>query len=127
MSSDSGGTTRRSLRILVVDDEVALLRALDRMLRKTYEVETCDSAERALEQIEAGRAYDAILCDRTLPGMSGEELRAAIAASSPKLANRFLLMSGHHEGPHQTGGPPTINKPFLHDEIHDAIARLLEG
>src|ERR1700690_3618555 len=58
-------------RVLVVDDEEALLRAHARVLSKAgYQVETAadgHAAERALEKV----SFDVILSDIDMPGMNG--------------------------------------------------------
>ena len=59
--------------ILIVDDDPALLRALPEALRLRMdgvEIETCDSAKRALQMI-AARDYDVIVSDIKMPGMDG--------------------------------------------------------
>ncbi|HMH83745.1 MAG TPA: response regulator, partial [Gemmatimonadales bacterium] len=68
--------------VLIVDDDLALLRALPEALRLQLSgvpVETVDSAASALERI-AARDYDAIVTDIKMPGMNGLDLLAEIRA-----------------------------------------------
>jgi two-component system KDP operon response regulator KdpE len=61
-------------RVLVVDDEVQILRALETTLRGAgYEVETAETGEAALTQA-ATRPPDAVILDLMLPGKSGAEV-----------------------------------------------------
>ncbi|MFK2932639.1 response regulator [Dyella agri] len=70
----------RTRRLLVVDDDVAERSALRNLLRQDrVEIDEAGSAEQALEQI-AGGAYDCIVLDLGLPGLSGMELLERLAA-----------------------------------------------
>lgn len=79
-------------RILVVDDEPLITRAIRRMLSK-HEVSTVDSGEEALAKLR-GEPFDLVLCDLTLGGMSGLELRDAVRRENPTLGERFLFLTG---------------------------------
>ncbi len=69
-------------RILVVDDEIEIMRALQRSLTAHgYEVFTAGSGEEALEEIAHHRP-DLILLDLGLPGMSGLEVCKQVRAQS---------------------------------------------
>jgi DNA-binding NtrC family response regulator len=57
------------MKLLLVDDDENILRAMARGLRNDYEVKTCGSAAEALREIEAGYTPDAILSDIRMPGM----------------------------------------------------------
>jgi len=82
-------------RILIVDDDAALLRMLERFLsRMAYEVVACSSSGEAwaLFQREPS-AYPLVLADFSLPGMSGAELAAKMLELNPQV--RVLLASGY--------------------------------
>jgi two-component system, sensor histidine kinase and response regulator len=83
------------LRVLIVDDDTALLEALPEALRLRMggvTVETADSAAAALERI-AEREYDAIVTDIKMPGMDGLELLDQIRARRPDIPT--LIITGH--------------------------------
>ena len=62
------------LRVLVVDDEPQILRALETTLRGAgYDIETAASGEAALTQA-AVRPPDAVILDLVLPGKGGAEV-----------------------------------------------------
>src|SRR5262245_40429182 len=61
------------LRVLVVDDDMTHARALGRALTHLgIEVSVADGPQRALRDLEA-RAFDAMVVDLRMPGMSGLE------------------------------------------------------
>jgi CheY-like chemotaxis protein len=65
-------------RVLVVDDDPALLRATARQLRSGgAQVTECASGPAAAELVEAG-AFDVIVSDIDMPGLSGIELLALL-------------------------------------------------
>src|SRR5712691_10494592 len=74
--------TKGGARILVVDDEVEIVRALQRSLAAHgFEVFTAQSGEEALESIAHYRP-DLMLLDLGLPGMSGLEVCKRVRAQS---------------------------------------------
>src|SRR5262249_11171596 len=86
-----------SPHILIVEDEPMLLRVLGQIVGQRLEkahVETCDSAEVALERIRAVE-YDAILTDIRMPNIDGMTLLRAIRDLRPDTPT--LLMTGHAE------------------------------
>lgn len=84
-------------RVLIVDDDPALLQALPEALRLRMNgvtVDVADSAAFALEQIDA-RDYDAIVTDIKMPGMDGLALLAEIRTRRPDTPT--LMITGHGE------------------------------
>src|SRR5437879_3231972 len=67
-----------AMRLLVVEDEVKLAKAIAKgLLEEGYEVETAATGEEAFFLI-GSRAYDVVLLDVMLPGRSGFEVLEAI-------------------------------------------------
>lgn len=86
-----------SSRILIVDDDAALLEALPMALRmrmSDVEVDTCDSATCAMAFIEK-TDYDAIISDIKMPGMDGLALLSEVKTRRPETPT--LLITGHGE------------------------------
>jgi len=81
-------------RLLVVDDEPALCRTVVRALGGEHEVVSCPGGREALDRIAAGDRFDVILCDLMMPGLTGMDLHAALAASAPDQAARMVILSG---------------------------------
>src|SRR5260370_8500539 len=74
--------SKSGARILVVDDEIEIMRALQRSLTAyCFEVFTAASGEEALEAITHYRP-DLMLLDLGLPGMSGLEVCKRVRAQS---------------------------------------------
>src|SRR5262249_34563609 len=68
------------VRVLIVDDDIALLQALPEALRLRMDavtVDTCATAAEGLERI-AANDYDAIISDIKMPGMDGLALLARV-------------------------------------------------
>ncbi len=80
-------------RVLVIDDDPVVLRALARALRQ-HEVTALGSAREALARFEAGERWDAVLCDLMMPELDGIELHAALHRTAPDQAARFVVVTG---------------------------------
>jgi CheY-like chemotaxis protein len=88
---------RRRLRVLLIDDQVLVLRATAGMLRE-FDVVTAGSAAEALTKLEEGSHFDVVVSDVSMPGLSGPELFVRVRELDPLLADRFLLLSGDGYG-----------------------------
>lgn len=107
----------KSLAILVVDDEAAVRRALERALtRLGHKVQVATSGESACETL-AISPVDLILMDLRMPGMSGQTLFHSIVARWPHLVTRVIVMTGdpeaqdHHDWLRHND-LPVLTKPF---------------
>ena len=81
-------------RILVVDDEPYVTRALQRSLSPEHEVTTVNGARAALKLLDQSHRYDLILCDVMMPGMTGMDLYAELNRTLPDQAQRVVFMTG---------------------------------
>ena len=80
-------------RILIVDDEKDILKAISRSLRSSgYTIETASSAQDAIRLMEA-QAFDLVLTDIRMPGMSGIDLIRHLSRLYPKTL--YIVMTGH--------------------------------
>lgn len=80
-------------RVLLVDDEQALLFAWSHLLPKSYGLVTASSGERALRLLaEPGCSIELALVDLTMPGLSGPELLRRMRAAVPRL--KIVVVSG---------------------------------
>lgn len=117
--------------VLIVDDDLALLRALPEALHlrvEKIEVDTCDSASDALERI-AAVDYDAIVTDIKMPGMDGLALLSEIHRIRPQTP--ALLITGH--GEHDLavralrgGAYDFIQKPIEREYFVAALVRAVQ-
>ncbi len=81
-------------RILVVDDENIVLKAILRVLRSEHDVACYADSRTALQHLLAGEEYDLILCDLMMPNVSGSELHKRLAQERPEQASRLVFMTG---------------------------------
>ncbi len=58
-------------RVLLVDDDVLLLRSLGRILRDEFEVVTAESGEAALQVLFDAEPFAVVIADMMMPGMDG--------------------------------------------------------
>lgn len=120
----------RRLRLLLVDDEVALLRVMVRIL-KQHDAVCVEGGRDALAEIERDPSFDVIVSDLTMPNMSGAELHRELAHRAPDLARRMVFVSGGSLSPSEEEflssleGVVYLAKPFEPSELHAALARKL--
>ncbi len=79
-------------RILVIDDEPSLGTALRRAL-SDHDVDVARDGREGLAQLSRGDAYDLVLCDLLMPGMTGMELYDMLRSARPALLRRVVFMS----------------------------------
>ncbi len=80
------------LRVLIVDDEISVAKALARMLQ-AHDVELAHSGRTAFARLQQQR-YDVVLCDLMMPDVTGMELHAQLVAAGDEVAGRFVFMTG---------------------------------
>lgn len=103
-------------RILVVDDEPAVVRSLSGFLaRAGYDVVTAQSAEEALTRLGEAEAVDAVVTDVLMPGMNGLLLYDTMVSRAPHLARRVVFLTGAARDPSvhapiEARGVPLISK-----------------
>jgi signal transduction histidine kinase/CheY-like chemotaxis protein len=79
--------------ILVVDDELQLVRALKRWLGRWGEVTGTTDPHHGLELAASG-SFALILCDVDMPRMRGDDFVAALRDLNGPMAERVVLMTG---------------------------------
>ncbi len=93
------GTPTRRLRLVVVDDDADVRKALSRLLSSAgYSVTSFDSAEAYLAR-ERDDDPDCLLLDIGLGGMSGFELREELLAHRGRGAHRIHHRAGRRSDP----------------------------
>jgi PAS domain S-box-containing protein len=115
-------------RVLVIDDDPALLNAIGLVLGEDHEVEALTSARRALARLNAGERYDAIVCDVMMPEMSGADFHSALASVHPDLATEVIFLTGGaftlHAREFLDRVPnPRLDKPFDSNSLRALVNR----
>ena len=115
------------VRILVVDDDVLVGRALQRSLRD-YDVVTLGRAEEALARVATGERFDVIFCDLMMPEMTGMDLHAEILKIAPDQAERMVFITGGAVTTRArdfvaTVANPVLDKPFDLKALHEILRR----
>jgi PAS domain S-box-containing protein len=115
-------------RVLVVDDEEALVAVTSEVLKHIgYEPVACSDGAAALAAFDAGR-IDAVIADELMPGITGTQLARALRRRRPDLP--IVLVSGYtgpmlSERALAAGVTEILKKPVQSREIAAALARVL--
>ena len=116
-------------RVLVIEDEPALARALAEELGLVHDVDVAGGGPAALALL-ATKRFDAVLCDLRMPGTSGEALFSDVEARDPAQAARFVFMTGVGFGADverflAAAGRPVLEKPFATGDALEVIAKVI--
>jgi DNA-binding NtrC family response regulator len=116
-------------RILVVDDEKALVLALKGLLSKEgYQVETAGSGEEALRRIETGD-FHVVITDLSMNGVGGMQVLERAHSIDPDLAVIMITAYGSEKIAVQAmklGAADYVPKPFDNDELRVVVRRVME-
>jgi two-component system, NtrC family, response regulator PilR len=117
-------------RVLVVEDERSMRDLLALMLRKEgHELETAETAVVAKARIDAGQAYDLVITDISMPGMSGLELLRHSRRVSPETEVILITAFGSKQTAIEAlnqGASYYVEKPFDLDEMKAVVRKTLE-
>ncbi len=116
-------------KILVVDDEMDICRALDFLLRaEGYSVTTATSGEDAIEKIKVEH-FDVVLTDLKMEKMDGigvlEKTKELSSDTAVIIMTAFASVESAVEAM-KKGAADYIVKPFLNEEIRITVRRVLE-
>lgn len=81
-------------KIVLIEDEPMIVRAIVRMLHESFDVMVHDSGRSALESFTGGTACDVVLCDMHLPDMTGVEIFGTLGTIRPDLAGKVIFLTG---------------------------------
>jgi CheY-like chemotaxis protein len=119
-------------KILLIDDEPSLVRALTRLLHHDgYSVDTADHGQRALAQLQE-RHYDLILCDLRMPELDGPAFYTRLEQQAPTLCQRVIFLTGDTLGAASTAfltqsGQPCLYKPCTAAEVRRTLQQQLDA
>ncbi|MBC8317881.1 MAG: Flp pilus assembly complex ATPase component TadA [Desulfobulbaceae bacterium] len=117
-------------RLLLVDDEVNILRSLQRIFRReNYHISTATSAQEALDLLSK-ESFHLIITDHMMPGMSGAELLQRVREKYPDTIR--IMLTGHADTAAVMGAIREgavyrfILKPAQEDDLRVSVALALE-
>lgn len=116
-------------RLLVVDDDIQMLSALEAALRrKGHVVETASNGLEAVAKLDA--PFQAVITDLRMPGMDGLELLDHIRRTIPEMPVVILSAFGTVATAVEAikaGANDFLVKPFSQDALDEVLARLAES
>jgi len=122
-------------RVLVVDDEERLASTLRLALSGTYDVDIATRGRQAIAMLK-DHDYDVILCDLSLPDVSGVDVFEETRRERPEIGARFVFLTGgafqsRTRAFLQSVDNARLDKPFDLDALEKLlaarVAALLEG
>ena len=119
-------------RVLVIDNEPAILLVVHRILGPDYELSDATLAADAVALIAGGTRFDAILCDLLMPGLSGQDFYRQLLSVDPLVAYRVIFMTGAATLPDvrhflSSTGNEVLEKPFTRAALQAAVQSMCTG
>jgi CheY-like chemotaxis protein len=116
-------------RVMVVDDQVVMLRLLARALSQ-YDLAQFSDPGEALAKIRQGERFDAIVCDVYMPGMTGPVFQEQLRKIDPQQARQMLFLTGALLGAEmadflQFNQGRVLHKPIDLEALRRAVAGVL--
>lgn len=115
------------MRLLIVEDNQALLESIVQLLEKDYTLDTATRGDEALYQAEQG-IYDAIILDVMLPEMNGFDIVKELRKKQISTPVLFLTARDSLEDRVKgltLGGDDYLVKPFQNQELQARILAIL--
>ncbi|MGF1466669.1 MAG: ATP-binding protein [Sandaracinaceae bacterium] len=115
-----------ALRLLVIDDERAVVRSIRRLLLGTADIAAAYSGRDAIATLTADGRFDAVLCDLVMTDGTGEDVAHWLRDHRPDLARRLIIMTGmpHPDAPPAMGAV-VLHKPFTRRSLERTLASVV--
>ena len=117
-------------KVLVVDDEEAILETMFFTFMDEYEVVTTTSARKALKLLDEHAPVAVIITDQRMPEINGVELLAQVVESHPNTVRIMLTGFADAEATIQAINDghiyAYINKPWEPEELKQVVRRAVE-
>ena len=115
-------------RVLIIDDDPALLKLFYSFLRKRYGVDSAMDGNEALRKLTS-QYYDVIVSDITLPGLSGIEVYREAVKRDQTITRRFIFFTGdlspEYKKFFEQEGLEYLYKPVSLEVIEEKIQEIL--
>ena len=123
---------RKDASILLVDDDVEVLKALTKVLEKEgYEVGAYPDARLAIQFInETKKRFDLVITDISMPGMTGTTFLAAVKIAFPYVPVIIITAFGdwgQYMEALREGAYEYLSKPLDKAELLAAVTRALKN
>jgi two-component system response regulator AtoC len=121
---------KRQERVLVADDDAAIIEMLtDLLVEDGYAVESVANGTQVLERLQSDKAFDLLLVDVQMPGINGLDLLEKLRAAGNEIP--VIMITGHGTSSvairaMQMGAYDYLQKPFDIDEVSVVVKRLFE-
>ena len=121
---------KRRARILVLDDDPHVRRALQLALKPHCDVVVATDGATALARLRSGERFDLILSDVEMPIMNGIDFYKALRSGFPAESDRVVFMSGGLGSPDAAAffcdaALELLDKPISCEELKALLARRL--
>jgi two-component system cell cycle sensor histidine kinase/response regulator CckA len=118
-------------RVLIIDDEPAILAVYPEVLGVDYKVVVASSGQQALDLIATEPNFDVILCDYMMPDLDGRALYEHLRTHAPHLLERLMFCSGGLVSERARKfvasiSNPLLEKPIPLDTLCDAIDQVVK-
>ncbi len=119
-------------KVLVLDDEVTVLKFLTRALQVDgFEVFATSDPDEALRLISEHNP-DLLFLDYRMPTLTGEEFYHLVVSQKPDLGRHIVFLSGDTSGSDmqsflQHTGAPALSKPIGVRELRSFVSRMMES
>jgi putative two-component system response regulator len=135
MNNNQKGISRgvRMPRLIIVDDEPANIKLLDKILRGTgYEDIVTVSDPREVLPLYRAKGADVILLDLNMPHLDGFAVLAQLKALNDPLLPPVLVLTAQHGNDHrlralEEGARDYVTKPFDRAELLARVRNLVEA
>jgi len=115
--------------VLVVEDDRANREAFSRILKRAgFEVESAENGLDALDRL-ATETYQAIVCDISMPLLSGIGFYEQLEENAPDMAGRVVFVTAYADDPRVRDfltktGQPVMEKPIELPALVEAVQRV---
>lgn len=130
------GSTKCDGRILVLEDNEAIIKTLRYILNKSgfeaeYSMDGTEAIQIYKKAMKSGQRFDAVMLDLTIPGgMGGKECIEKLKGIDPNI--KGIVCSGYSDGPvianyEKYGFCDVISKPYKVHEIREKLSKAING
>ncbi len=115
-------------RVLIVDSDEHVLRAIARAIDSQYDVLLARDEQDAIELLTSGSQVDVVVADASQPELSGIALRNWLKTEGNRLHERTILTTSEEESIHEllgAGGCVVLRKPVSRNELLSSLTDLV--